>query len=394
MTAAPAPERAGARMGELMLHQEATTTATTTTVTTTTPATTPPPGVGRDGVELQLCDVWRKLLGRTDVGIHDDFFSLGGHSLLAIRLTVEVRRLFQVDLSAADLLAAATVAELAEIIRRGSTESRGQLVRIQAGTGDSPVYALPPVSGTVLLYPPVARAMGTDQPFWAVQSVGLQPGETPLGSIEEIADAFIEQLRTVHPEGAEWNLIGYSMGGLLAYETARRLTARGERVGLVGLLDTRITVSPSGDPDFALRALLWRGLKLELDIDWLRGLPPEERAAVLVERAVAAGTMPADFDADRLRRMIDMYQFNLDALAAYEVKPYDGTVTVFRVTDRSMEDGTLPEDLGWSAVAARTVVCDVPGNHFTMIEPGQVEVLGRRLREQLAARPAQEGTPA
>ena len=95
----------------------------------------------------------------------------------------------------------------------------------------------------------------------------------------------IEQLRTVHPEGAEWNLIGYSMGGLLAYETARRLRERGERVGLVGLLDTRVTVEPSADPDFALRALLWRGLKLELDIDWLRALDPGTRAQVLVERA-------------------------------------------------------------------------------------------------------------
>ncbi|MET9363831.1 thioesterase domain-containing protein [Streptomyces sp. NPDC006632] len=349
-------------------------------------ATTEPASAdrGRDGVELQLCDVWRKLLGRTDVGIHDDFFSLGGHSLLAIRLTVEVRRLFQVDLTAADLLAAATVAELAEIVRRGSAGGTGQLVRIQAGSGGSPVYALPPVSGTVLLYPPIARAMGADQPFWAVQSVGLLPGETPLASLEEISEAFIEQLRAVHPEGAEWNLIGYSMGGLLAYETARRLKERGERVGLVGLLDTRIVVEAGADPDFALRALLWRGLKLEVDVDWLRSLTPEERAKELVERAVAAGTMPADFDADRLRRMIDMYQFNLDALAAYRIEPYDGTVTVFRVTDRSMEDGTLPEDLGWSEVAARTVVCDVPGDHFTMVEPGQVEVLGRRLREQLA----------
>ncbi|MFD6247047.1 thioesterase domain-containing protein [Streptomyces roseolus] len=364
------------------------------TDTAETPGTTR--GTGRDGVELQLCDVWRKLLGRDDVGIHDDFFSLGGHSLLAIRLTVEVRRLFQVDLTAADLLSAATVAELAEIVRRGSAgHHRGQLVRIQAGSGSgSPVYALPPVSGTVLLYPPIARAMGADQAFWAVQSVGLLPGETPLGSIEEIAETFIEQLWTVHPRGAEWNLIGYSMGGLLAYETARRLKERGEPVGMVGLLDTRITVERSADPDFALRALLWRGLKLDLDVGWLRGLAPQERARELVERAVAAGTMPADFDADRLRRMIDMYQFNLDALAAYEVRPYDGTVTVFRVTDRSKESGTLPDDLGWGAVAARAVVCDVPGDHFTMVEPGQVEVLGRRLKEQLAPAVPQKGTPA
>ena len=40
----------------------------------------------RDALELGLQTVWQAVLGRTPIGVHDDFFALGGQSLLAIRL--------------------------------------------------------------------------------------------------------------------------------------------------------------------------------------------------------------------------------------------------------------------------------------------------------------------
>lgn len=348
-------------------------------------ATAPAPG--RDNVELRILDLWRVLLERDDIGVHDDFFDVGGHSLLAMRVAVGIRRVFGVELSPGDLLHAATVAQLARLVRAGGASATGSLVTLQSGDGGAPVYALPPVSGTVLLYPRVARAVGRDVPFHALQSVGLLPGEEPLKTVPEIAGCFVEQMRAVHPEGRPWHLVGYSMGDILAFEAARQLRAAGEEVGLVGLFDTRTVVEPSGDPDFALRALLWRGLRIEADVDWLRSLDPNERARVLVERAVEAGTVPADFDAERLRRMIDMYGHNLDALLAHELRPYPDEVVVFRVTDRALETEQLPEDLGWGAYATHAHVHLVPGDHFTMVEPGNVEHLGTAVREWIGRAP-------
>lgn len=350
-------------------------------------STEAPAATGRDGVELQILDLWRKLLKRDDIGVHDEFFDLGGHSLLAMRVAVGIRRAFKVDLSAGDLLSAGTVAKLAAIVRAGGAAATGSLVSLQSGDGGDPVYALPPVSGTVLLYPRVARAVGRDVPFHALQSVGLQPGERPLATVPEIVEAFLEQMRPVHPAGRPWNLVGYSMGGILAFEAARALRAAGEQVGLVGLFDTRTVVEASDDPDFALRALLWRGLRIEVDLDRLRSLDPAERAAELVNRSVAAGTMPADFDADRLGRMIDMYQHNLDALLSHQLRPYDGEVVVFRVTDRAMENGRLSETLDWDAYSSHAHVHLVPGDHYTMVEPGNVEFLGTAVREWLGRAP-------
>jgi thioesterase domain-containing protein/acyl carrier protein len=340
---------------------------------------TPP----RDSLEFQLLDLWRQLLRRDDLGVHDEFFASGGHSLLAMRLVIAVRKLFGTELTSDDLLAARTVAQLATVVRGHRPDKHGTLVRVQeGGRARPPIYALPPVSGTVLMYGPVAAAIGADQPFWAAQSLGLQPGEATFDTVEEIIADFLPHMRSVHP-GGPWHLLGYSMGGVLAYEAARQLAAAGEQVGLVGLLDTRSVIDLSEDPDFALRALLLRGLRVDVDLAMARALPPEEREKLLLRKAIEAGTVPEDFDAERLRRMVDMYQHNLLALDTYRLPPYPGRVVMYRVLDHALEPEILPEDLGWRDYAAEVVIERVPGHHYTMIQPGNVEVLGAAIRRHL-----------
>jgi amino acid adenylation domain-containing protein len=70
----------------------------------------------RDAVEQQIADIWGELLGVERVGALDDFFALGGHSLLATQATMRIRRLYG-DIPLRALLAAPTVAALAEVVR-------------------------------------------------------------------------------------------------------------------------------------------------------------------------------------------------------------------------------------------------------------------------------------
>jgi phthiocerol/phenolphthiocerol synthesis type-I polyketide synthase E len=71
----------------------------------------------RDEVERAICRIWRDTLGLEEVGIHDSFFELGGHSLLAIRIVVELRKAFRLDLPVRTLFDAPTPEKLARCIQ-------------------------------------------------------------------------------------------------------------------------------------------------------------------------------------------------------------------------------------------------------------------------------------
>ncbi len=70
-----------------------------------------------DTLEWMLVDVWKELLGRKHVGIHDDFFALGGYSLVATRLFALIEERTGKRLPLSVLFQHPTIAELAAVIR-------------------------------------------------------------------------------------------------------------------------------------------------------------------------------------------------------------------------------------------------------------------------------------
>ncbi|HVT15951.1 MAG TPA: non-ribosomal peptide synthase/polyketide synthase [Thermoanaerobaculia bacterium] len=73
----------------------------------------------RNPVEEKLAAIWRELLGREQIGVHDSFFDLGGHSLLAVRAAFRAGEAFGIEVPVAALFEAPTVARLAERLARG-----------------------------------------------------------------------------------------------------------------------------------------------------------------------------------------------------------------------------------------------------------------------------------
>ncbi|MFE1412141.1 amino acid adenylation domain-containing protein [Streptomyces sp. NPDC058746] len=354
------------------------------------PGTAPGGGAAaaRDAVEFEMCDLWAKALGRASVGIDEDFFDLGGDSLTAVRLMGSVRAHFGTGLELNELFRAPTVAALARRVRDGAeAEPAGPLVRLRAGAeGTAPLYLFPPLAGTVVRYAPVARALGEGLTVYGLQSPGLQPGEEACSTIADMARVYIEQMRKAHP-GGPWHVGGYSMGGVIAFEAARQLKAAGEEIGLVALLDTNPRMDLDPTEDYATRILVTMALKLDLDLAALGGLPEEERIRLLLDQGIAAGSLPADYDEDRLRRMLEAYRHNGSALERHVIEPLDADVVLFRAEDRSADVTEEPYDLGWDArCGGRLTVRDTPGTHFTMMDAGgPLETLCGLIDAELAA---------
>ncbi|MDQ6678545.1 MAG: amino acid adenylation domain-containing protein, partial [Acidobacteriota bacterium] len=167
------------------------------------------PGVGlqrnlappRSNVERKLLELWEEVLGISPLGIQDNFFDLGGHSLLAVKLYGKIIDKFsQENLSLAVLLRAPTVEQFAHFLNFGDLEKFRSLVPLRTTGSRPPFFCVPGGGGNVLSLRALAVNMSAKQPFYCLQSRGLDGGRASY-SIEEIAAYNISEIQTVQPHG-------------------------------------------------------------------------------------------------------------------------------------------------------------------------------------------------
>ncbi|HET9061518.1 MAG TPA: alpha/beta fold hydrolase, partial [Acidimicrobiales bacterium] len=185
----------------------------------------------RDEVELALVAAWQQLLGAERISLEDNFFDIGGDSLAALDLVALIESDFGIELPVVELFDSPTVGTLAEVVRQGvAGRPLGPLVNIRRGSEAAlPLYLFPAASGMLYFFHPIARCLPESQPVWGLQSRGLRKGEAMLSSVAEMVAEALPFMKDAHP-GGPWQLIGYSLGGLLAHEAACQLSDAGEEV--------------------------------------------------------------------------------------------------------------------------------------------------------------------
>ncbi|MBZ4420207.1 non-ribosomal peptide synthetase [Myxococcus sp. RHSTA-1-4] len=341
----------------------------------------------RTSLELQLVRVWEEVLGLHPLGIRDDFFELGGHSLLAVRLLARVRELTGHSLPVAALFQGATVERVAELLRREQGPA-SPLVLLRGGTQRRPFFCIHPVGGTVLAYAELAHLLGPGQPFYGLQSPGLEGEAPPCDRLEDLAALYLDAVRAVQPRGP-YLLGGWSMGGSIAFEMARQLHARGEEVGLLALIDTFASAFPGGtvSPEWLeparLGALFYRdllratGADLPCSEEALSRLAPDEALRVLEEAGRAAAALP-ESGMQSLRTLRQVFESNLRAAWSYVPRPYAGALL-------SIEASAASRPHGWVGLALGGVeVHTLEGDHYALLRGPGVKALAALLREALA----------
>ena len=109
------------------------------------------------------------------------------------------------------------------------------VVALRAGGTLRPLFAVPGVYGNVVGFANLARELGSEQPFYGLQSVGLDGAGAPLDSIEAMAKLYVTEIRSVQVRGP-YAIIGACFGATVAYEMARQLLEAGEEIAFLGLL--------------------------------------------------------------------------------------------------------------------------------------------------------------
>ncbi|MBU8898145.1 amino acid adenylation domain-containing protein [Corallococcus sp. M34] len=306
----------------------------------------------RTELEQRLTQVWEEVLGTRPIGVTDSFFALGGHSLSALRLLSRIRGLTGRALPVATLFEHPTVETLAAHLRHASREV-SPLVELRGGAAHPPFFCVHPVGGTVLSYAELVRALGPERPLYGLQARGLEGEAAPLLTIPAMAEHYLSAVRARQPHGP-YLLGGWSMGGSIAWEMATRLTQQGEQVALLALIDTYARPFAEGQtPDLERERSRFGALFYE---DLLR----------------ATGRSPSD--TEPLQSLRHVFEANLMAAWTYETPTYSGPVL-------SLESSASPRPHEWEHVATGPLeVHVIPGDHYSILQPGSVEVLAAHLR--------------
>jgi amino acid adenylation domain-containing protein len=358
----------------------------------------------RSLLEHKLAHIWEEIFNLRPIGVTDNFFDLGGHSLLAVRVMAQVHKQLGQRLPLSLLFEATTIEKLAAaLLQQTEPAVTRPLVAIQPEGDQRPFFCVHPIGGQVLVYQQLARCLGSEQPFYALQA----PEFTDIGaayiSIEEMAAHYIQAIREVQPEGP-YLLGGYSFGGYVAFEMARQLTRQAQPVSLLAILDTwspsLYQRLPEEDDEVFLLTMLARvrarqqGRDLILSAEEIRHLGPDERLLFVLEQVKKAGLLDDNITAEvgipYIRSYMTGYKTRQKAIFQYVPEVYPGRITLLRCAEEDQEaleslqrfgGDTSDPSFGWSALSPYAVdVRTVPGFHERMLQPPYVDAVAEGLK--------------
>ncbi|MEU0561057.1 amino acid adenylation domain-containing protein [Dactylosporangium sp. NPDC006015] len=308
-------------------------------------------------LERHIREVLAEVLGLESVGVDDDFFELGGHSLLAVRA---VARLKERGMSFAvrDIFAAPTVSGLMDRTNLSSLRDVLDVLLPIREKGDrAPLFCFHPAGGLSWCYMPMAGFVPSDIPVYALQARGLD-GQTAFATtMEEMAQDYLDQMRTVQPTGP-YRLLGWSSGGRVAHEIAVKLQEAGDEVSALILLDV---YPPPPVPDPASQTA---------DPAELEELPPDPEAELQdlrdwVRRLTGPLGGLSDDDCMRLARL---FQNSRRISVEHTYRRFDGDALVLVAAADRPDDA--PTAQAWEPYVGGTIrEARIPCLHSQMVDP-------------------------
>ncbi|MBL6449571.1 hypothetical protein JMN32_24880 [Fulvivirga sp. 29W222] len=343
----------------------------------------------------------------TEIADDINFLDLGMNSIGLITMIAQINDLLEINISPAILFNYSEVKTLSEYLgenysdkikkvsvtkdkaqagqsngraKKGNTEegeealSKRILVPMQAKGKKRAVFAVPGADGNVITLQHLISALGTSQPFYGLETVGIIGKVASLDSVEAIAKANIEAIKEVQPKGP-YRLLGFSNGGTIAYEMARILLEQKEKVESLILVDCMSPLLPSGhmidDLVEGIKSIFINssGHNVHLDAEQLKQVPedqivdyiydnikdlgfnfPKEQLAASIYTTIANDKFCRDYKPAKLSGEVDVLLF----------KASEGYIDAYK---------SASEDYGWNELLSKPVnIFPIEANHFSVID--------------------------
>lgn len=359
----------------------------------------------RNAVETKVAGIWGSVLGLAaeGVGIRDNFYDMGGSSLKAVQVCFQVRNHFRTELPLAIFYEDPTIQGIASFLANRRSDGGEHWAAWQYHRVEGSVPPLIGVHGVDDIFVPIAGHIAPKVPFHTLTSRagfdGHVPPYHPCRTIEDMAEHYLHEVRSVRPQGPYF-LVGFCGGGLIAYEMARRLAEAGEDVPFLGLFNC----VPIGGRSLQERVKFGLEDLAHLDFRGKVQYVPRKLANAVdcrMQKVVARAkglvggdpVSPRENESltpeDLVKRIVD---FGNEMVVNYSPQPYNGKVWLF------YSEQIAPRLLNrWHRLAKGGVESSVlPGEHITMMEEPHVREVAAKLNARLmeAIRPKFRRRPA
>jgi amino acid adenylation domain-containing protein len=326
--------------------------------------------------ERIIAKAFAEALGMDRVGLDDSFFDLGGDSITAIRVIAAINSSLDTQLPVRTLFEAPSVSGLSKTLRTHvSPVEIAPVETLKRGTG-VPLFCFHPAGGLSWPYQPLGNYL--DCPIIGIQQAHAQEAEPE--SIRDMAVSYTDRLQAVHAIGP-YNLLGWSLGGVIAHEVAIELCRRGCVVQRLILLDA----APWGDinlPQNQISGTAVESYVLELMLGYLRIDMPKQAEPLTYRRAEELVHDQFALPVAQLRVFLEFFVKNMKASFLYIAKHrpgvFDGDMVIFSAT-RNMDDWHLP--LHWRPYVTGDITQHpVDCGHLEMLSPESITMYGEQLK--------------
>lgn len=297
-----------------------------------------------------LLQIWRDTLGIPSLSLDDDFFAVGATSIQAAVAFTEIERCFGKTLPLSTLFKAGSVRKLMAALEL-PPEPFSSLVRIQPQGARPAIIAIGGMGGDIVGMSDLARALGKDQPYFGLQSQGLDGVTEPARTIEGIATGFLDAMKPVGPRPLV--LFGVCFGASVALEIAHRLKQQGQPAELLIVLDPALEEgdgSTIGPPPKSPGFIGFVTDRVSGYINDYRSLSREQRRQWWLQKRNNLLDKIRHRDALRgnrfelTKRRVEAA--NYAAALNYRPHPYDGATRVLLTADRELPHAEDPR-LKW-----------------------------------------------
>jgi acyl transferase domain-containing protein len=273
------------------------------------------------------------------------------------------------------------------------------LVPLQEKGRKKPIFAVSQGgNGTTLSFQNLVQALGSEQPFYGLEFVVSEDTKPEEITIESIAKTNVESIQKVQPNGP-YRLLAYSNGGMIAFEMAKILLEKNEKVESLSFLDCFSPLQPVIDMvdeivgAFNGKFVKTSEQKLDLDTDKLKNMPDEERLDYLFEAITKNGFAIPKEQFETTYKVLITLDHCCRAYKPSKLTEKINTV-LFRATKGYMEGyKELPEDYQWNKLLSNDIeICHIDADHFTITESVPSKEISKKINAMMEKKPRKRKT--